>query len=163
MVEYDFITPGIINLLPVCLSCGSLYNVVRVVQRRLFEEMGVPLWFYPFNIIWPQNFFLFCHFPRNSPFHRMSMLMTGIFASRHNLPGAEYCGTMAKGKSHHGFCPSTHLPEEFSWLPYTGQPRYLITHSWSMAHWLTDWLTHSFTNSHSLYLTRAGAYSWAPI
>lgn len=45
---------------------------------------------------------------------------------RHNLPGAEYCATMAKGKSEHGFCQSTKMPEEFSWLDYaeaTKSPR----------------------------------------
>lgn len=124
--------------------------------------MGVSSWFYPFNIIWPQNFFLFCHFPAEFAVSLGVDADDWIFSFRDNLPGAEYCGTMAKGKSHHGFCPSTHLPEQFSWLPYAGQLRYLITHSWSL--WLTDWLTHllihSQTHTHSNYHITRGATRW---
>jgi len=36
----------------------------------------------------------------------------------HDLPAAEYCGTMAKGKSKHGFCQSTVWPELFNWVRY---------------------------------------------
>ena len=113
--------------------------------------MGVSSLFYPFNIIWPQNFFPFCHFPAEFAVSLGVDADDWIFSSRDNLPGAEYCGTMAKGKSHHGFCPSTHLPEQFSWLPYAGQLRYLITHSWSL--WLTDWLTYSFIHKLTCTLT----------
>lgn len=36
----------------------------------------------------------------------------------HDLSGAEYCGTMASGKSMHGFCQSSEWPETFSWAHY---------------------------------------------
>ena len=38
----------------------------------------------------------------------------------HDLSAAEYCGTMAKGNSAHGFCQSSQWPEPFSWFPYEG-------------------------------------------
>ena len=51
--------PKVVQKLPSTIGTGLLV----VVLPSVTEEMEVPSWFYPFNIIWPQIFFLFCHFP----------------------------------------------------------------------------------------------------
>ena len=38
----------------------------------------------------------------------------------HDLTAEEYCSTMAKGNSAHGFCQSNQWPESLSWFPYAG-------------------------------------------
>ena len=56
-------------------------------------------------------------------------LCTGfvLFADKKNfltcsddLSAEEYCSTMAKGNSAHGFCQSDQWPASLSWFPYAG-------------------------------------------